>query len=292
MNFRTSYSKLSCFDQECERMYWYKYENQIIPKGKEGPLIFGSAIHKAIDEMFRGKGLDEMLKTFERETEGRDCDEKRTLSSGKNILTRYYKEYREQHFDEILEIEKKHSIEIVPTGENCDKIIFTGVVDKIIRWPYGVSGIDHKTTTGYLGQFLNGADTSYQFTGYIALLKDLYSDTWGMIVDAIYVPRLLKPAKDGTPRFQDVGLERSLVTKSHWAIEEWKQWVRGVVERILSSEVRLKRRGSCYHWNRECPYMELCDMEWEDDENLIEFAKNSVNYIVEEPENLGKEELV
>jgi len=255
----------------CERCYYFKYECKRRKIGSDNALVYGKAIHKACDCFFMGLSLKDAIKAFS-EIMPKDfvpADEKRTIKMAHTIIREYYNQYANQPIDEVLGIEKTLKCEIAGVD-------FYGRIDKIVKWAYGISVLDHKTTTSYMSQFVERVDRSHQYTGYIHMMNELYPDDekYGCIVDAIHIPRPLK-TKPSVPAF-----ERPIVIRSPEQIEDWKQWVNKCDNDIKWCQVQNvwpEEMMSCYSWNRPCPFMSICEIP-SSLEKKVEYLKDSIDY--------------
>lgn len=245
----------------CLRYYFFKHVMHLVNLFRQGPLQFGSAIHESMDVFYQGKPLEDAINAFlavmplDEFDEPKDIDDKRTIKCGKTIIRDYYTTYEDQPIDEIMSIEKMYNIILkAPWGE---EIIYWSKIDKLIRWAYGVTMVDHKTTSYYLSKFEDMVDDTHQYTGYIYTLKQDYPDAHGGLVDAIHVPKPLK-TKDLQTQFA-----RYTVSKNDHDFDEWKMWVFDTIERIMKAEKTgnwPQSKSRCHDYNRRCDYIELCRM--------------------------------
>jgi hypothetical protein len=136
-------SKLVGFSEECERKYYYKYVENLVPKRAEAALGFGQGIHAMCDEKFKGESLEKGLAAF-RATYPESLDEKRTVALGEQITRDYYQRYENEPFDEVMFVEGWKEI----TLEGGIRV--GGRIDKLVKWVYGITPIDHKTSSKYL----------------------------------------------------------------------------------------------------------------------------------------------
>lgn len=266
-------SMVKTFHEECEQYFFYRYVCDLVRVGAEGATQFGEGMHRACDKFFEGKTINEAFAAF-KEIVPKDIDEKRTLRTGEALIRGYYKEYANQYIDEVLAIEKKMVIPIKnPNGEDIE---YAGRLDKIIKWYYGIAGLDHKTTSLYISSFRDTVDISHQFTGYYKMLRELYENASGFLVDVIHVPRVLKSG--------EVRTDYSRFNKdiSEQELEDWERHVCSVVNDITEAHKTNVWRQSgnyCRAFNRVCPYKELCMYgKTASLEDTVAMAKESEDY--------------
>lgn len=278
-------SKLTCFAQDCEFKYFLRYENNIVPANlREMALEFGKRAHSMCDKMFAGESLDKALEvwgSFEDavdEESGKLLDERRTKRAGELLAKEYYATWENSPFEEVLSIEQWLEM-------NFKDFIFGGRIDKRVRWMFGVTPIDHKTTTGYLSEYFDDAAKKHQYTGYVTICKEHFEDSAdSLLLDVMYVPKFLKTKEPQTD------FKRVLTDRTAFQIAKWKKFVDATVHDIWRARERgiwRKFDNCCKSWNKKCPYMTtanrtgLCDLEMSNQE-IVEFAKTSVDYKVEE----------
>lgn len=269
-------SMLTWFAQDCPFKYMLRYVHGLVPNKREMALEFGKTTHEMCDKMFGGASLEDAKKVFEAFEDNYDedgvtlLDEKRTKQVGLILTQGYYEQYSNQPFDEVSFVEKYMEIDF-PSFK------YGGRIDKIIKWMFGTCPVDHKTTTSYLQDYFRDVDKKHQFTGYIDICRQSYEGVSSLLVDAIYVPKLLKTKP---PRME---FDRKLTERSEFQIQLWRKWVVKTVENIqraMESGYWQKFDNCCTSWNRLCPYKGLCDLEMSDEE-IVAIGKESIDYRVE-----------
>jgi hypothetical protein len=244
-------SKLVCFSEECEAKYFFKYEKNLVPNAPEAALAFGQGIHAMCDQKFKGKALEKGLSAF-LTAYPKSLDEKRTVALGEQICRDYYQRYENEPFDEVIFVEGWK--EIVLEGG----IRIGGRIDKLVKWLYGITPVDHKTSSKYLSQAILALRMKYQFTGYLKILKE-YMEGVGdsLLVDLIHVPRPLKT------KVAQTDFCRELTPRGEFDYKRWEEWVVRTVEGIRRAREDGVYRcfdNDCDSWNRVCPYKVLCEM--------------------------------
>lgn len=271
MTERYDNSMLACFLEQCPRKYFFEYEHQLVsPKSQAAPT-FGRGIHRAGDVFFTGGTVDEAIAAFKSLVPTDLDEEKRTLENAEAIIRGYYKEYNGSisPFTEVLGVEKGL---LVDFGD----FEFFGLLDKVVNWAYGITALDHKTTSLYLSNYGKTVQPKHQYTGYIYLLRELYENAWGLVVDAIHVGKKLKSG-------WRTEYTRFLTTRGEWEIDEWKKWVRASVKGIRQareSNEWLMFTNECTAFNSACPYKPLCEVPYQSLEETLAYAKQSGDYFV------------
>ncbi len=266
-------SMLACFSQECPRKFFFQYENHLVNPKKQAALRFGEGIHRAMDVFFVKGSVEDAIKAF-MIIVPEDLDEaKRTVENGKTIIRAYYKNYTGSisPFKEVLGVEKGLTVDF---GD----FSFFGLLDKIVDWDYGITCVDHKTSSAYLSNFGKTVQPNHQYTGYIYLLRELYENAWGLVVDAIHVGRKLK---DGWR----TEFNRFLTTRGEWEIDEWLKWVKATVRDIRTARETgewLMYTNECTAFNSECSYKTLCEVPYENLEDVLKYARDCGDYVIQE----------
>lgn len=273
---KIDYSML-CEYHKCNRKFWLHYMCDLINIHGRAALEFGSGIHVGCDVMFKGGTIEEAIAAF-KEIVPEDLDAKRTVENGSEILREYYKEYVAQPFDEVIATESSFMTKILDplTGETHE---YWGKIDKIVRWAMGITVIDHKTTSMYMANFVKTIDRAHQFTGYIKIVQEKFKDAYGLLVDAIHVPKRLK---NGTLNTQFTRIPSSRIDHD---FDEWEKWVLTTIRRIqLDKKENVWAKADipeiCHGFNTTCPYSELCAMPYPIDQ-LVDYAMTTGNFKIQ-----------
>jgi hypothetical protein len=199
-----NYSSLSVI-QTCMRKAYYVLHKQLMSMNKSNALVFGSAIHKALEvwylsdtgERIIPTNLEENLrlevyghtqgeaivyqaaKAFRQEMEPLwylPETDKRCLSNGAKILAKYFRTYRDDGLvvladdkGPIVEREMRFTMLDAP-----DLVIeYFGTVDAVLHnKATGLTCVaDHKTTSSLGTDFFNRVKPNHQYTGYVMAAK-------------------------------------------------------------------------------------------------------------------------
>lgn len=144
---RISYSALDTY-QNCPLKYKFKNIDRIKePKSKEA--VFGTLIHATMKFIHKpgllSPPLEQALDYFSRNWNSsvfeNEMEERSAFSQGVSMLQEYYKKNDPSAFN-IVDLESMFQIEI---GENENKHIVSGVIDRIDKTEEGYEIIDYKT---------------------------------------------------------------------------------------------------------------------------------------------------
>lgn len=240
--------------RKCPRYFYLRDVVGLQNTGKRTPLQYGTGIHKACDMRFADKPVDEAIAAFKKIVP-EDLDEKRTVATGIQIIRDYYKEYATQPFDEVLGIELMEKVDL--TAPDGTEIEYYCKLDKLVKWIYGITPIDHKTTSIYIAQYTKMAESTHQYTGYIYTIQQKYPDAHDLLIDAIHIPRALKSGEVKT-QFTRIPVAR---TEEHF--REWKDWVYLAVsqmQKFAAEDNYPQEKARCWDFNSACEFKELCDM--------------------------------
>src|SRR5574343_917612 len=172
----------------CEAYFYLRHIKGFVPDGGSLALVYGSAIHAALAEHYRGKGFKATCRAFDEvwlaEAQGRS-DQKRSPRRALAILQAYMERYKQEYF-EVLAVE-------VPFLIPVKHLKFMGVIDLVVKMGESqrLAIIDHKTTSVlspyYWLQYRTNADI--QGPGYLTAINKLVAkcETWvpsAILVDA------------------------------------------------------------------------------------------------------------
>ena len=153
----------------CPRYFYWRHVRHLDTIGKSTPLVFGIAIHSALDAYYQNhldegtqdEGLVKMIEAFVADFTI-PGDDKRNLDNGIRILQNYISErpVKSEHWT-VDSVEKVFEIVLDPER----KIHFFGRIDLIIYWPgYGHIVVDHKTASWISDNYQKAHATDRQFT--------------------------------------------------------------------------------------------------------------------------------
>lgn len=253
------------------------------PTKGQGPLAYGSAIHKAL-EVYHASDkpdMDEVIQAGTDEAIAENlpaiADEKRNMESLVSTLWSYNADYvsRSDKFkvvtlDNKLLIEQGFSlplgefnIEPVPTLDipGLIQIYWQGKIDMVVidQATNELWIVDHKTTSVMGEKYVDGMLRSNQMLGYSWATEELTKvfdmKVAGVIINAIAV------RKSGTE------FRRWRIPYPQWQLDEWHgEVVDGCYElleklvRYLSGEAAIPNRESCVGKYGRCQFFDVCNM--------------------------------
>jgi len=230
------------------------------PPPTSAPLLYGSAMHTALDHLYGEQSTKEAGKAFLEAFQPPPDDPKRTPLRGIQMLTEYWEEWEsivDNYSNIICETsfraplgEVKHPI----TGEIWD-VIYSGLIDKIVTGPDGnVFCIDHKTSTLQTAALAQSYNMSNQFQGYMYGAR--HAPGLGFPVDYLIIDLLLLHPKNNK-------FERHVLEYNEERQEDWRKDILATIRQILlaDSDDVWSRYGqqSCVTFHQLCQFYRLCN---------------------------------
>jgi len=227
----------------CPARAHYAYDLGLVRKGaKPSPdLIFGKAIHKAVEVFHKTGSLDEALQALKDFTFPPHKD--KTFERAQILVTMYV----QGNPLNIVEPEKDFSFKI---GRHTWKGRFDGIAE--VNGALYVA--EHKTTKPFYLQ----TKPNDQFISYWAGAKITNKDVQGVIINNFDVERC--------------EVRRILVSFSWEEFERWREETKMVLSFYQLCKTRKtfpKVPSSCLAYSRECPYRILCNAEPSIHERII-----------------------
>lgn len=261
----------------CPQKYAYRYEEHLVPadRKRENALMFGGALHSALETIYRGTAFNEapcplhpadgvcfrckgnpmsnLAATFLRNytDDSEDPKEIRTVDRGLEILANYIGKWRREPF-KVLYVEEPFEMPMLADRRDV-RFIYIGRMDLIVEQDGQVFPIDHKSTTRFGQVFDTSFKLSGQFTGYMRAAERKTGK---------YVFTALANAIRVTTKIDDSSFARIYTQRTPEEFQRWEEEVVHVMEQIL--QYRAQRwwpRGApfaCGAYNRVCDYYPLC----------------------------------
>lgn len=309
---RINSSSLSVI-QTCARKSYYSLERGLRARAGSPPLIFGSAIHKALDVFYSHtskerefpKDFDEVapllahgheapeqhflydaIKTFvaaAKPLEALPDTESRSITSGIWVLSHYFKTYLHDvyviHQDEQGPITERTFA--VPFYEDKQlRVELFGTIDFVLRNEATGQILcgDHKTSSRMGADFLNRIKPNHQYTGYlIGAHRALGVSDEHFLVNGIQVKARPLTSRGGPPTFT-----RQITRRTKHDFQEFQDallWaIRSYVSWQDTNVWPLGTVDACSSWG-QCPYLDVCSAPNELRQNILEakFIKESSN---------------
>lgn len=247
------YTMLSTF-MSCQRRYNFRMNKGLVGKASMPAPEFGKAMHKALDQWYKTKDVNDAIEVFKANFTEDPDDDKRTYKMASWILRNYDEKYKDQPF-KVLATEQEFTLPL-PNGNNL-----IGRIDKIIEWDGQVWGMDHKTTSQLGDTYMRFHTPNLQFSGYSwAITKLGFPECRGILVDALLVAKGLLEGKSKTL----VPLRRDFAYRNAADIEEYLETVSCIQNRIHLNEIEddpafswTPNWDACTDYG-ECPYRKIC----------------------------------
>jgi len=290
----------------CPRKAYYTLHRNLRSRSESAALIFGSAIHKALEVFYahprtarsippRFKEISDLLAFNPDAAEDQthflydairafvaaaqplaalpDGD-KRSIPNGIWILQEYFKSYINDPYvvycDENGPVTER-TFELVLHEEPGLRIILFGTVDVVLRHEINgnVLPADHKTTSRLGADFFNRLKPNHQYTGYLlGAQRVLGLQTNEFMVNGIEVKE-----KPKTPRGKGVSFSRQPTVRNETDIKEFIDAVIWATKSYLqwadTNNWPIGNVDSCTMWGG-CNYLEVCSAPPKLRENLLE----------------------
>ena len=258
----------------CPRKFQHRIVERLVPGGDMfgmgGPsdepqptppeLLFGIAIHKAMDALWIGHGIEAAKNAFLERFQPVPEDRKRTPLRGIELIEEYANRWAlELNQIETCQIEIKFSQEVgtITSQDKTWTVFGGGVIDKL----YTTKGrddkfyvCDHKTSTWESESLIPSFNLSSQFMGYVAGAAAFIPDDCSCttcVGDILCVyPKNNK-------------FYRSEIEFTEAILSEWRDNILQTARMILDCYERevwpMFGKDACTGWNKLCPYFDICD---------------------------------
>ena len=259
------YTTIDTF-QTCRKKYYYWGVRHLQTRTKSPALLFGGAIHDALD-LYYTKGLDVALENFRETYQDRETDDLRTVANGVKLMEWYAKVYHTEPF-EIMG--KPETGFVFPIGD----VLWGGRMDLPVKWKQDGSLwiMEHKTTSKVGFNFFNQFDLDKQITGYILAMEAFTGQTvQGCLVNLLQPWKEVKRVTAKTKKPEDHFI-RAPQTRTKELKERFKLNVHRIVRDINWCEennefYEAEKKDICFYYNYDCPYKGLC--LYGEDERII-----------------------
>lgn len=252
-----SYSETQCF-KTCRKMHEWQYIKGIRPKDKAEALFFGSAIHSALEMLYKDMPLDAALSALD------ELDEV-NRAKARALISHYFAQNMAGGWnpEDVLDVEKwvKSSF----GGHD-----FIGRLDAVIRVNGRVWVMEHKTATAVDDDYIERIKIDTQSMLYVLAAREEYGEVAGVIYDVLIKPSIRQKKSETIEDFEARCMEEvtaeNFVRVYHWFsdddLEEAKQEFMACSQAIKDCEYGMVRpyrnTGACNAIGRACPYLCLC----------------------------------
>lgn len=264
-------SKVDAFHL-CPQKYAYRYEEHLVPvdRKRDSPILFGGAIHKALETLYRGTAFEKIacplgpcarckgneiprfaatfLANYIDDLD--DLREIRTVDRGLELLGMYLAKWRREPF-KVLAVEVPFEL----SYETYDLLTFKyiGRIDLIIDYDGTPMTVDHKSTTRFGMVFDSSFKLSGQFTGYMkGGSKVVNREITSALANALRV----------TTKIDDASFARIFTHRTPEEFDTWEAELRYVASEVVRMrETKFWPKSApfaCGAYNRICEYYPLC----------------------------------
>jgi len=262
---------------ECRRKFKHSFIDKRILDGSQAALNYGSAIHIALEEYYKGVSIEKCLKLLEKhfEENPQPIEEWRSLSMAMEQFVAYTREYQGESM-EVMKIpdssdpnKLNHAVELpfaIPlmTWQHGDlkvPVVWTGKIDIICKFSDDrIFTVDHKTASMCGPTYWDDFTNSQPQIGYVWAARVAS----GLTIEGFMINVLVgrKPSRSGQKL--DFQRQRYNVTDdqmAEWHIETCAH-ISDLLEDAFVKERWLMHRKSCVgkYFNR-CPYMDVCSVD-------------------------------
>jgi hypothetical protein len=298
-------SKVETF-KLCPQKYAYRFEEHLVPidRKRDSPIMFGGAIHRALESLYRGTGFEPVecprcraskaiwcgyckgsriprvsalfLENYTDDPD--DPREIRTVDRGLDLLAQYLGKWRREPFN-VLAVEVPFELEYQPSDWIGLTFKYIGRIDLVVEQDSTPMTVDHKTTTRFGMVFDTSFKLSGQFTGYMkGASKLLNREVHIALANAMRI----------TTKIDDSSFARIYTHRTPEEFDRWEREVQHVMQQILTMrESKFWPRSApyaCGAYNRVCEYYALCISSAQTRETLKQSAYERIIWEPRKPD--------
>lgn len=260
-----SYSETQCF-KTCQKMHEWQYIKGIRPKEKAEALLFGTAIHSALEMLYKDMPLGAALSALD------ELDDV-NRAKARALITRYHEKYMTMPVD-VVAVEQwvKH---LFGGDYYCGNEEFIGRIDAIIdedgrRWI-----VEHKTATSVDDAYLARIQIDTQSMLYILAAREEFGEIEGVIYDILIKPAIRLKKAESIEEFEErclADVDGENFIRVHQRFTEDDLSDARLEFRLICADIDARKRGlfpykntgACNAIGRTCPYLCLCCEKSED----------------------------
>lgn len=237
----------------CRRKYYWRMVRHLSPIGVAPALMFGLAIHDALDAHY-SKGPEAGLNKFRETYKDTEGDEIRTVANGIKMLEHYARIYKHEPFKVIGVPETGF---VFPIGE----YLWGGRIDLPVEWDNDLYIVEHKTTATLRNTYFKQFDLNMQVTSYILAAEEFLGRKCQGCVINVLEPwkELIRPtAKSKRPEDH---FARKPMTRTKMHKDAFRENIPRIIKDILWCEKNdqfYPNEHACFSYNYDCPYKTLC----------------------------------
>lgn len=264
--------------ETCPRKYFYRIKKHLVPlEPKSMAPFFGAAIHRGLEELYRGGGQKEVMEAFATEYSkwwNPQIDSERSIENGYIVLQNFLRRFPpSEDYLKTSVIGSKVGVEmgfsVMIAGDFVpEEVVFSGRIDRIAMWE-GELVIEDWKTSRYVGSGYLVVKPNDQFTGYAFGASDIL----GVKVKTIFVTQIgtyvKKQRKEAgkvvklTEDDERVDLVRVTTTRTEEDYRDWKERLWRTAGSIMEAEKSGEwpiQPHSCPSF-QGCEYLPLCSAQ-------------------------------
>src|SRR3990167_2962552 len=253
--------------KNCPEQYRLKYLlglSKVEEGVDEHDKNFGKAIHSALEEYYKGKGVEVAKEGFREEYPDQlsPDDLAKTQANGCVLIEAYVKHYVEE--DKKWTVK---AVEVTDRFELVNGVTFTVKIDLIVEQQGCIYFVDHKTTgKAFNWQYWSQFEPNTQLTAYTAYCQAKFGECSGGIINGLQLGYRQRAYK-GEPAGFHYSFQRQLFNRNRGQVEAWKwdalEWIKKVegakkeynwIDGFSANSVWPKNEGQC----RFCSFKEIC----------------------------------
>ena len=255
------------------RFYWDLQLRRVDDEASDHHLRFGDAIHKGLEQLYRGATWSEIkeafLSAYPRQLDVNDLA--KTRENGVVALADYIKRWRQED-------RKWRIIEIETRSDDPWSVKPDLIVENLESG--GIYLVDHKTTGSYLNfRYWERYEPNSQITHYMDYAQSKYGWIEGFVINAIEFHYNKRASKDHGVGFW-CNFERQTFNRKPEQLEDERvnraAWIEDL-ERSCASGFFRTNTDQCWR----CQYRPICQAgwSWERDAELIQIQYQQVCYV-------------
>lgn len=279
----TGHSYLDKFET-CPRLFKYYEINKLVAPVSMN-LAIGTALHAGVCRFYERlesdirrssdalqAALDSLAEQYANITDPIMAqDYVRAIQVTESTIAGYCDFYRQESDFETVGLEVEFSYPLAVDGE-----LYTGRLDRMVRSRTDkmLYIMEHKSSGEHPNAFFKRYLLDPKITGYVWGAEQLYQEPIaGVIMNALFKPRLNPPKKDGTQTLGQPSYMRETFIRTKVEIEEWmeetiekRRRLREAITRYAAGEpnVFTKREQSCVRYGRTCEFIKVCEHQQAD----------------------------
>lgn len=260
-----NWSRIQQF-QSCQRLYYWRFVQNLVPQKDALPLVIGKAVHAGLAAHYDEQPLQIILQARQAFQDakatgswlGEELSELEKQETYVHYILDMYTKHWEREPWTVLAPEVEGMVELpdsAPPDGKPHQLHFR--CDGVISWRGHPWLLEHKTTAQMGGTFFKKFTLDGQITSYIyAIGKKMKIRPIGAVINAIRKSRKL----------DRVEFAREVVMRSEDFVTKFMSMMAALVDMIDFKSKGLEdtpsawymNTGQCIAWNRACDYHELC----------------------------------